>query len=79
MGDSISMVANHTSVFKTIVSLDYRTCPMNVYLASATKNDLVPRFEQMLMTPKLTNGFRDIVESILGMYLKEMGVTIFFF
>jgi len=73
MVDSISIAANRTSVFKSIVSLDYRTCPINVYLASATKNDLVPRFEQMLMTPKLTNGFRDIVESILGKYLKEMG------
>ncbi len=73
MVDSISIAANHTSAFKNIVSLDYRTCPMNVYLASATKNDLVPRFEQMLMTPKLTNGFRNIVESILGKYLKEMG------
>lgn len=73
MGDSISTPANHISVFKTIVSLDYKTCPINVYLASATKNDLVPRFEQMLMTPNLTNGFRDIVESILGKYRTEIG------
>ena len=73
MLDSISIAANRTSVFKSIISLDYRTCPINVYLASANKNHLVPRFEQMLMTPKLTNGFRDIVESTLGKYLKEMG------
>lgn len=73
MVDSISIAVNHTSVFKNILSLDYSACPVNVYLASAGKNDLVPQFEQMLMTPKLTNGFRDIIENILEKYRKEMG------
>lgn len=73
MGDSISLATTYTSVFKTIVSLDYRTCPINVYLASSSKNDLVPRFEQMLMTSKLTNGFREIVKSNLEKYRKEFG------
>ena len=73
MGDPITMASNHTSVFKALLSLDYKTCPMSVYLASANKNDPVPRFEQMLMTEKLTDGFRDIVENVLGKYQKEMG------
>jgi hypothetical protein len=31
----------------------------------------VSRFEQLLMTKKLTNGFRDIIETLLKKYLKE--------
>ena len=78
MEDSITMAPNHTSVFKALFSLDYKTCPMSVYLASANKNDPVPRFEQMLMTEKLTGGFRDIVENVLGKYQKKWEATTFF-
>jgi hypothetical protein len=75
MVDSISVAVNHTSAINKILTMDYSTstCPVNVYLASADKNDLVPKFEQMLMTPKLTDGFRDIIEIILKKYQKEMG------
>src|SRR2546429_3676665 len=73
MVDSVSVAVNHTSVFLNILTMDYRTCPVTVYLASADKNDLVPKFEQVLMTPKLTNGFREIIENILRKYQKEMG------
>lgn len=73
MVDGISAVVNHTSVFIDILTMDYSTYPLNVYLASADKNDLVPKFEQMLMTPKLTDGFRDIIQNILQKYQKEMG------
>ncbi len=73
MVDGASVAVNHIYVFKNILSLDIRLCPVSVYLASADKNDLVPNFQQILMTPKLTDGFRDIIESILQKYRKEMG------
>ncbi len=73
MGDSIAMAANHTSVFLNILTMDYSTCPVTVYLASADNNEKAPKIEQMLMTTKLTDGFRDIIENILKKYQKEMG------
>src|SRR3989442_1535096 len=73
MVDNVSVAVNYISVFKNILSLDIRLCPVSVYLASADKNDLVPNFQQMLMTPKLTDGFRDIIENILQKYRNEMG------
>jgi len=71
MVESVSIAVNHVAVFKNILSLDICSCPVSVYLASADKNDLAPNFEQLLMTKKLTNGFRDIIENILNKYLKE--------
>jgi hypothetical protein len=73
MVDDVSVAVNHISVFKSILLQDIRLCPVNVYLASADKNDLVPTFQQMLMTSRLTNGFRDIIENTVLKYRKEMG------
>src|SRR5258708_16483007 len=73
MIDSVSVTAKRVSIFKNILSLDFSSCPVTLYLASADKDDLVPKFEEMLMSPKLTDGFRDIIESILKKYRKEMG------
>jgi hypothetical protein len=60
MVGSISVEANHISTFKTILSLDFSSSLISVYLASASKNDAVPKFEQVLMSQTLTDGFRDI-------------------
>ena len=73
MVDRDLVPVNHSSVFLNIVTMDYRTCPMTVYLASSDKNDLLPKFEQVLMTPKLTDGFREIINTILRTYQKELG------
>jgi len=73
MVDSISDTVNRTSVFINILKMDYSTCPITVYLASADTHEKVPKFEQILMTPKLTDGFRDIIENIIKKCLKEVG------
>ena len=75
MVDSISDTVNCSSVFINILTMDYSnsTCPVTVYLASADTNEKVPKFEQILMTPKLTDGFRDIIENIIKKCLKEVG------
>src|SRR5258708_551798 len=68
---SVSVVVKYISVFKDILSLNFRSCPVSVYMASANKDDVVPRYAHILMTEKLTDGFRDIIENIKMKYLNE--------
>lgn len=71
MMESVSVAVNYITVFKDFLLLDLSTCPISVYLASAEKNDVVPNFEQMLMTGDLTEGFRTIIANIQEKYQKE--------
>lgn len=75
MVDSVLVADGHVSVFKNILSLNLNSCPVNVYLASADKDDIVPKFEQLLMTRKLADGFRDIIVNILEKYQKDTGAN----
>lgn len=54
-----------------ILDLDLSTCEVTVCLASSFKDEVLPRFERLLLSTELTETFRSVAAYTLAQYKKE--------
>jgi len=59
------------SVLDHIIELDLSQCEVTVCLASASKDEILPRFERLLLSGELTDTFRSVAAFTLAHYKKE--------
>ena len=58
------------SVLDHIIELDLSQCEVTVCLASASKDEILPRFERLLLSGELTDTFRSVAAFTLAHYKK---------
>src|SRR5713101_6543021 len=61
------------SVLNGILALNLGECTVTVCLASCPKDEVVPRFERLLLSEALTEVFRGVVAFVLEQDKKESG------
>lgn len=54
-----------------ILDLDLSTCEVTVCLASSFKDEVLPRFERLLLSTELTETFRSVAAYTIAQYKKE--------
>jgi len=59
------------SILDRIFGLDLSECEVTVCLGSASKDEVLPRFERLLLSIELTETFRSIAAYTLAQYKKE--------
>jgi len=59
------------TIFENILSLDLSECEVTVCLASALKDESVPRFERLLISAQLTETFRSIASFTQTRYKRD--------
>src|SRR5438105_15795034 len=65
--------ADPQAVLNGILTLNLSECTVTVCLASCPKDEVVPRFERLLLSEALTEVFRSVVAFVLEQYKKESG------
>jgi len=61
------------AILDQILELDLSKCEVTVCLASSSKDDVLPRFERLLLSAKVTETFRSVAGYTLAHYKKEHG------
>jgi hypothetical protein len=61
------------AILDQILELDLSKCEVTVCLASSSKDDVLPRFERLLLSAKVTETFRSVAAYTLAHYKKEHG------
>jgi Kiwa KwaB-like protein len=59
------------TVLDQLLELDLSECEVTVCLASSSKDEVLPRFERLLLSAKLTETFRSVAAYTIAHYKKE--------
>ena len=63
---------NHAGLFHDILALDIHHAPLSLCLASASRNEQIPRFARIEMTEDLADNFRTTIRTFLHPYMRDM-------